>query len=127
MPAYATVEEIENRFRTLDEDEKERCEALLEDAAEIIDAFSGQDVPESTKALVSRNMVIRTLGSGDINVPIGATQATQTGLGYTSSVTFGSGQSGELYLSKTDKKLLHIGNHIGSRSPVEFLSEDADA
>ncbi|SDZ88134.1 Phage protein Gp19/Gp15/Gp42 [Lachnospiraceae bacterium NK3A20] len=127
MPAYATVEEIENRFRTLDEDEKERCEALLKDAAEIIDAFSGQDVPESTKALVSRNMVIRAFGSGDIDVPIGATQATQTGLGYTSSVTFGSGQSGELYLSKTDKKLLHIGNHIGSRSPVEFLSGDADA
>lgn len=127
MPSYATIEDIEKRFRDLDADEKIKCEALLEDAAEIIDAVSGEDVPESTKALVSRNMVIRALGSGDISVPIGATQATQTGLGYTSSFTFGSGQSGELYLSKTDKKLLKVGNRIGSRSPVEYLSEGADA
>jgi hypothetical protein len=125
--AYATYEDIEKRYKVLDADERERCIALLEDAAQIIDAVADQSVKEDVKALVSRSMVIRALGSGDICVPIGATQATQTGLGYTSSFTFGSGQSGELYLSRMDKKLLKVGNHIGSRSPVEYLTEDADA
>ena len=120
--AYATYEDIEERYRDLDADEQARCTALLDDAAVMIDAFAAENVEDSVKTLVSCNMVIRALGSGDMNVPVGATQATQTGLGYTSSYTFGSGQSGELYFSKTDKKLLKIGNRIGSRSPIEDLT-----
>ncbi len=121
--AYATYEDIEERYRDLDADEQARCTALLDDAAVMIDAFAAENVEDSVKTLVSCNMVIRALGSGGASIPVGATQATQTGLGYTSSYTFGSGQSGELYFSKTDRRLLKIGNRIGSRSPVEDLAE----
>lgn len=31
------------------------------------------------------------------------------------------GSAGELYLSKLEKKLLGVGNRIGSHSPVEDL------
>lgn len=120
--AYATYEDIEKRYRELSPEEQERCTALLDDVATMIDELAAESVGNEVKTLVSCNMVIRALGSGDMNVPVGATQATQTGLGYTSSYTFGSGQSGELYFSKTDKKLLKIGNRIGSRSPIEDLT-----
>ena len=121
--AYATYEDIEERYRDLDADEQARCTALLDDAAVMIDAFAAENVEDSVTTLVSCNMVIRALGSGGTSIPVGATQATQTGLGYTQSYTFGSGMSGELYFSKTDRKLLKIGNRIGTRSPVEDLAE----
>ena len=122
--AYATYEDIKERYRDLDADEQARCTALLEDAAQMIDAFAADDVPCDVKALVSRNMVIRALGSGDINIPVGVTQATQSALGYSNSITFGTGQSGELYFSKMDKRLLKIGDRIGAKSPVEYLMEE---
>lgn len=124
MTDYATTEEIEQRYRKLNEDETERCKALIGDASSMIEAFASRETAEETKRLVCRNMVIRALGSGDISVPIGATQGSQSGLGYAQSFTFGSGQAGELYFSKTDKKLLRIGNRIGSKSPVEYTEEE---
>jgi hypothetical protein len=43
-------------------------------------------------------------------------------LGYAQSWTIGSGGgSGEIYVSKMDKKLLGVGNAIGSYSPVQEL------
>ena len=122
--SYSTIEEIEKRYRALDADEKQKCESLLEDAASMIDSVVKDGISEETKALVSRNMVIRALGSMDVSIPVGATQASQGGLGYTQSFTFGSGQSGELYFSRMDKKLLKIGNRIGSKSPVETMTEE---
>lgn len=121
---YATCEDVEARYRSLDADERARCTALLHDAEAMIDAFSGENVTDDIKALVCRSMVIRALNSSDVCVPIGATQATQTGLGYTQSYTFGSGQSGELYFSKIEKRLLKINARIGSVSPLEHLSEE---
>lgn len=125
--AYATYEDVEKGFRALDADEREKAEELLKRAAVIIDAVAATGVSDDVKGLVSCNMVTRALGSGDVQIPVGATQGTQTGLGYTSSYTFGSGSSGELYLSKTDKKLLKCGNRIGSYSPVEELAEGTNA
>ena len=63
----------------------------------------------------------RTVNSGSEGVPIGATQGSVAGLGYSQSWTIGSGAAGEMYLSKVDKKLLGSGNRIGSYSPVEEL------
>lgn len=66
-------------------------------------------------------MVIRALGI-DNDIPLGATQGSMSGLGYSQSWTIGTGGSvGELYLSKTDKQLLGGGNSIGSHSPLEDL------
>lgn len=121
---YASVEDVQLRMtRTLSEDEKVVCEALLEDAAALIDAYAASGVTDEVKKIVSCRMVIRALVDGDTSgYPMGATQGSMSGLGYSQSWTIGSGGStGELYLSKLDKKLLGAGNRIGSYSPVEEL------
>lgn len=126
-PNYATVDDVQARMtRTMSNDERAACEAMLNDAAMIIDAYNAE-APLERKNLVSCRMVIRQLGDGsDTGVPIGATQGSMSALGYTQSWTIGAGSSGELYLGKTDKKLLGYGNRIGSRSPIEDLVRGGD-
>lgn len=122
--AYATVNDIQARLtRDLTADEQAVATTLLDDAAVMIDD-AAEDAQESAKRLVSCRMVIRALGNGESNsFPIGATQGSMGGLGYTQSWTIGSsGANGELYLTRLDKKLLGAGNRIGSYSPIEELA-----
>ena len=123
MAAYATVEDVQARLtRTLSEQETTVCTNLLDDAGLMIDMFNSKACPENKK-VVSCRMVIRALGDGnDIGVPIGATQGSMSGLGYSQSWTVSNGSVGELYLSKGEKMLLGGGNRIGSYSPVEELA-----
>lgn len=122
--AYATVQDVQDRMvRTLTEDEKTVCTNLLADAAALIDAVAiGAD--EIVKKIVSCRMVIRALGDGSsAGVPLGATQGSQSALGYSQSWTIGSGGgAGELYLSKVDRQYLGKSNQIGSYSPIEELA-----
>lgn len=123
---YATAQDVQTRMtRTLSDAELEVCNALLEDAAALIDAY----VPKSgamveVKKVVSCRMVMRALGDGGVsNIPMGATQGSMAGLGYSQSWAVGSGGStGELYLSKLEKQLLGRGNSIGAYSPVEEMA-----
>ena len=121
---YAIVEEVEVGFRTLTQEERERTAALLEEAALVIDAY-GKDADPDVKRLVSCRMVRRQLGESDsgggVSFPVGSTQGTATALGYSQSWTMSGGSSGELYLSKLEKKLLGVGSRIGARSPLEDL------
>lgn len=124
MMAYAAVTDIQSRMtRQLSTDEQAVCTNLLDDAAVIIDGAAAA-ASSDVKKIVSCRMVIRAIGDGGtVGVPIGATQGSMGGLGYTQSWTVGSGGSvGELYLSRQDKRLLGIGNTIGSYSPVEELT-----
>lgn len=121
MATYATVDDVRTRLnRELDSRETAVCEALLEDAELLIDQFA-LGASEGAKKLVSCRMVIRAIGSVNIDVPIGASQASQSALGYTQSWTLSGGSAGELYLSKTDKQLLGGGNMIGAASPLESM------
>jgi hypothetical protein len=120
--AYATVADVQARMtRTMSADEQTMCATLLDDAAIIIDAFNASATADAKK-IVSCRMVIRQMGDGDdAGVPIGATQGSMSGLGYSQSWTLSNGSTGEMYLSKLDKQLLGYGNKIGSYSPVEEL------
>lgn len=120
--AYATVADVQARMtRTMSADEQTMCATLLDDAAIIIDAFNASATADAKK-IVSCRMVIRQMGDGnDAGVPIGATQGSMSGLGYSQSWTLSNGSTGEMYLSKMDKQLLGYGNKIGSYSPVEEL------
>lgn len=122
--AYAEVADIQARMaRTLTQDEASVCEALLDDAAIIIDAYN-ENASDDVKNLVSVKMVSRAVSDGSSGVPMGATQGSMSALGYSQSWTIGSnGSTGELYLSKLEKRLLGAGNKIGSYSPVEELTE----
>lgn len=121
--AYATVQDVKDRMtRTMSSDEQAVCGKLLDDAAVIIDVYNA-NAPADAKKVVSCRMVIRALGDGESSgVPMGASQGSMSGLGYSQSWTIGTGGSvGELYLGKLERKLLGCGDQIGSYSPTQEL------
>lgn len=120
---YAQVSDVEAGFGKLEQTEASLCEELLEEAALVIDAYN-QEAKEEIKKLVSCRMVRRQLGQegqGTVTFPTGASQGSASALGYTQSWTMSGGSVGELYLSKLEKKLLGVGNKIGSHSPLEEM------
>ncbi len=125
MAAYATWQDVQARMnRTLSTTEQAICTTLLGDAAVIIDLYNA-DAKADVKQVVSCRMVIRALGDGEsAGVPVGATQGSMSGLGYSQSWTISSGSTGELYLAKLEKQMLGVSNKIGSASPVEALAPE---
>lgn len=121
--AYATVEDVQARMgRIMSESEQAICSTMLDDAAVIIDSFN-ESASDDKKQIVSCRMVIRQLGDGnESGVPIGSTQGSMAGLGYSQSWTISNGSTGEMYLSKLEKELLGVSNRIGSYSPVEEMA-----
>ncbi len=119
---YATVADVQARMsRAMSSGEQAICATLLDDAGVLIDAYANS-ATESAKKIVSCRVVIRALGSGeDATIPIGATQGSMSALGYSQSWTISGGSTGELYLSKEEKRLLGRGNLIGSHSPLEDM------
>lgn len=123
MAAYATVSDVQARMtRDLSTDEQTVCATLLDDVAVMIDGYNS-NASDDAKKIVSCRVVIRALGDGESNgIPTGTTQGSMSGLGYSQSFTMGSGGAvGELYLGKTEKQILGVGNKIGSYSPVQEL------
>ena len=80
---YADLDDVESGFRTLSDEERNRCFYLLEEAAAIIDAY-GREADPDVKRLVSCRMVRRLLGDGTGGetplYPMGATQGSATAL-----------------------------------------------
>lgn len=122
MSAYASLEDIQARItRSLSDAEETVCASLLDDAGVMIDSLNSE-ASEDAKKIISCRMVIRALGDGtSSSVPVGASQGSISALGYSQSWTIGGGSTGELYLTRAEKKLLGSGNAIGSRSPLEDL------
>lgn len=122
MGAYAVVADVQNRMlRQMSEDEENVCAVMIGDAETMVDA-TGTEAGNEVKKLVVCRMVIRAIGDGaETEVPIGASQGSMSALGYTASWTLSGGSAGELYISKAEKKLLGLGNRIGSYSPIEEL------
>lgn len=119
--AYATIEDIKSRIlRDLTTDEETVATSLLDDVAIMIDSRKNT-ASDAAKKVVSCRAVIRALGDGNTDIPVGATQGSQAGMGYSQSWTMGNGATGELYLSKEDRRLLGLSNAIGAHSPVEEL------
>ena len=121
--AYATVADVQARMtRTMSAEEQTVCATLLDDVAVLIDAYN-EDASGDAKKIVSCRVVARALGDGaDTGIPVGASQGSMSALGYSQSWTLGAnGGVGEVYISKTEKKLLGVGNSIGSYSPTEEL------
>ncbi len=117
--AYATVEDVEKGFRTLNSDEQEICEQLLDEADVLIDAVASS-ASGNAKKVVECRIVRRALGDGSSNsFPMGSTQGSVSALGYSQSWTISNGASGELYLGKTERQILGLGNKITVVDPYE--------
>lgn len=120
--AYATIEDVQARMtRTLTDDEERVCASLLDDAGILIDAYN-EDASTDSKKVVSCRMVVRALGDGEMSIPVGATQGSQAGLGYSESWTIANGSVGQLYLEKVEKKMLGVGDQIGASNPLAILT-----
>ena len=61
-------------------------------------------------------------GDSSAQFPLGFTQGTLSAMGYSQSWTMGTGSSGELYLSKLERRLLGVGDRIGAHSPLEGMT-----
>lgn len=119
---YATVQDVQDRLtQELTPEQQSVCEYMLQDAALIIDSVA-PNASADAKKTVSCRMVSRIFGAAQ-DYPVGATQGSLSGLGYSQSWTIsgGSGGNGELYMTKTDRRMLGVGNTIGSRSPLEYM------
>ena len=126
---YASPPAVEARLgRVFTPSEFGRCILLLQDAAVMIDALA-PNAAASAKAVVSCRVVARVMadtGAQGATVPMGATQGSMSAMGYSQSWTVGSGGSaGELYLSRMDRRLLGMGDKIGSYSPTQELAKKA--
>lgn len=120
--AYATIDDVEAGYRDLNAEEKRMCAQLLDESALIIDAYN-ESAKADNKNLVSCRMVRRAMAAADsgMTVPMGATQGSMSGMGYSQSWTMQSGSVGELYMEKLEKKLLGVGDRIGSHSPLQDM------
>lgn len=120
--AYATVNDVQARLiATMNADKQRVCGNLLDDVALLIDAYNSE-ATDAAKKTVSCSAVIRALAAtDDSGVPIGASQGSMSAMGYSQTWTMSTGTTGELYLSKSERRLLGLGNRIGSYSPVEEL------
>ena len=119
MEAFATVNDLESRWRTMDASEKKRAAILLEDAAAIIAASLEQSGVEVAKddevqaanlVRVSCAMVQRAMAQGD-----GEQEHAWGG-------NIVANPSGDLYLSKVDRKSLGL-----ERMRVGFVSPWSDS
>jgi len=104
--AYATVEDLEARWRTLTESERAVASALLDDAAVLIGSYGEPSGAEAARA-VSCLMVRRAMSpmAGEM---FGVTQASMTAGSYQQQQSFAN-PSGDLYLTRQERRMLGVG------------------
>lgn len=118
MKQYVTVEEIENGYRKLSDDESRLCTDLIAEASTLIDAYA-LSADEGIKKIVAKRMIRRAIASsGAGTVPFGSNGGTVSAMGYSQSFTM-TGTVGEVYLSRAEKNMLGSKARIGFSSSLE--------
>lgn len=109
--AYATIDDLEARYGEVPSELSDRVDALLEDAATILDAQVAVDISDQQQLarlrLVSCSMVNRALQAAESDA-YGISQASMTAGSYTQSMSYAN-PSGDLYLTGTEKRMLGVG------------------
>lgn len=122
MPAFATVENVEERWRTLSADEKTRAGVLLDDASAMIRAsapgidkrISDGDLDAGVPLLVVCAMVKRAMLAAEAP---GVKTTQETAGPFSQSFTYAN-PMGDLYLTAAEKKLLGVGAQVGFTVPM---------
>lgn len=106
--AYATVADLEARYGEVDESLEGRAEALLDDAATIIESRVRVDISDQQQLqrlrLVSCAMVNRAMQAAESDA-YGVSEASYTMGPFTQSASFAN-PSGDLYLTSGELRLL---------------------
>ena len=125
--AYADASDLEVRWRTLTTDEQERAEALLDDASAMLDAYVTVDETDEQQMkllkIVVCNLVERAMSTGgDI---FGVTQQSMTAGPYAQTFNYAN-PTGDLYITKSEKRLLGISGTGKGRTIMYQMAGDAD-
>lgn len=106
MGSFATVEDLEARWRGLSETEMERASALLEDATDLIKAIAPkwETIPTSTLKRVACQVVKRAMLASDLGEV--SSMQEQTGP-FSMQVSYANPQ-GDLYLTRLEKTQLGL-------------------
>lgn len=125
METFATITELQSRWRALSDIEKPRAETLLMDASVIIATMCAQssitidttdELQTMTLEAITCEMVKRAMLSPIDQAPM--SNYSQTAGSYSESGTFVN-PTGDLYLTSSEKKRLGIGKqHMFSIRPT---------
>ena len=114
MQAFATVEQLQTRWRMLDADEQECASVRLMDASVLmasemdragVDYLAPAESFKSVLEMVCCQITMRAIGNDS---PMGVSQYSQGAIGLSESYTYAN-PTGDLYLTKVERKLLGIG------------------
>ena len=108
--AFALVSDIEARWRDLTTAEESRAAVLIDDASAmlsgLVDVDPDDDEQEALLRAVCCSMVIRSMAATGSDM-FGVSQASMTAGPYSQSMSY-SNPAGDMYLTKTEKRLLGI-------------------
>lgn len=111
--AFATVEDLEARWRTLTPEEQTMAAVLLEDAAVKLSGWEvdGDEQQAAKLKIVSCDMVKRAMMAGESDMA-GVEEMSATMGPFGRTFRFSS-QAGELYVTKQERRLLGGGGCAG--------------
>lgn len=126
MEPFATVEDLESRWRVLDDSEKKRADVLLCDAsAYLVSLLDNSNVVIDTEneiQMASLTMVCCAMVKRMIGVDeefFGVTQFSKTAGSFTASGT-AANPHGDMYLTSSEKNLLGI-SATGRKQKASFV------
>lgn len=119
--AFADVSDLESRWRELSTDEEARANVLLDDASAMLSALVEVDSSDAGQAellkIVCCDMVIRAMSATAADT-FGVSQTSMTAGPYSQSFSY-SNPSGDMYLTRLEKRLLGITtSYIGTIRPM---------
>ena len=120
-PPFATVTDLVNRWRLLSTAETLRATTLLEDASQLIldedkrGVLDALTTPTATLVRITCKMVERVL-STDVDSPA-ATEVTQTAGPFSTGIKL-AGASGDLYLTKAERRQLGFSRQVAGGSDM---------
>lgn len=130
IEAFATVDDLEARWRPLTEDEAAVAGSLLVDASVYImqtmtAAGVSYDNPDEVLSAaltsVTCSMVKRSMNQP--NGYTGLSQYTQSAIGYSETMSY-TNPNGDIYMTKAEKRLLGLG--LGSFGSIRPAIHDAE-
>lgn len=109
--AYATWEDVQDRWRTLTPDEQSMATTLLEDAVVELDAACPPSDPPTEHELAVRKIVSVRMVKRSMAGPAGGigVNSVQMGAGPYQETYQYTNPQGDMYLTKADRKLLGCG------------------